>query len=155
MTHTLTRLMGSCYADHVDSHLVSKGLPKLSTLQQDENFATAYQKVFLDPNSVDEQVEHDAVAGESNPQRKLALRRRGLLSRLKNKLSIPPKVMRMISIAIAVSLIGFLIWVLVAHGATMSGGQLVLSIINIVLEVAIVIVEIFSLISSQRDRSYP
>lgn len=64
MIDTLTRLMGYCYADHVDSHLVSKGLSKLSTLQHDENLVAAYQNTLLDPNSVDKRVEHDVTAGK-------------------------------------------------------------------------------------------
>lgn len=70
----------------------------------------------------------------------------GLLSRLKNKLSMPPRVIRIIGTVIAVVFIGFLIWDIAAHGRTMSAGQLALGIINIVLEVAIVVVEILGLI---------
>lgn len=56
--------MGYCYADHLDSHLASKGLPKLATLQQDANFVAQYQKMFLDPNGIIEQVEHDLTVGD-------------------------------------------------------------------------------------------
>lgn len=55
------------------------------------------------------------------------------MSRLKNKLSVPPKVMRMIGFKIAVAFIGVLIWDFVAHGGAMSGGQFALGIINIVM----------------------
>ncbi|RKK77994.1 hypothetical protein BFJ71_g16606 [Fusarium oxysporum] len=88
-----------------------------------------------------EKLGEEALEGNAN-----AARSGGLLSRLKNKISVPPKVMRMIGIAIAVAFIGFLIWDLVAHGGAMSGGQLALGIINIVLEAAIVIVEVLGLL---------
>lgn len=88
----------------------------------------------------------DTLGEEALQQERNAVRGGGLLSRLKNKLSVPPKIMRMIGIAIAVAFIAFLIWDLVAHGGAMSGGQLALGIINIVLEVAVVIVEVLSLI---------
>lgn len=55
----LTRLTGYCFADHIDAHLVARGLPKLATLQQDAKFVEAYQTMFLDPDTVDAQIERD------------------------------------------------------------------------------------------------
>lgn len=55
----LTRLTGYCFADHIDAHLAAKGLSTLSTLQQDASFVAAYQAMFLDPDTVDAQIERD------------------------------------------------------------------------------------------------
>ena len=55
----LTRLTGYCFADHIDAHLVSRGLPKLATLQKDAAFVEAYQTMFLQPDTIEAQIERD------------------------------------------------------------------------------------------------
>ncbi|KAF2729658.1 hypothetical protein EJ04DRAFT_555937 [Polyplosphaeria fusca] len=96
---------------------------------------------------VEEKVKYMEKLGEESLQiEKNVEKSKGLLSRIKGKISLPAKVVRIIGIVIAVAFIGFLIWDLVAHGGTMSAGQMALGIINIILEVAIVVCEVLSLI---------
>lgn len=61
----LTRLTGYCFADHIDEHLVNEGLPKLATLQQDAAFVAEYQATFLNPDTVDAQIDRDMLVGNT------------------------------------------------------------------------------------------
>lgn len=54
----------------------------------------------------------------------------GLLTRLNNRLPVPPKDTRMISFVIDVAFIGLLIWDSIAHGGAVSGSQLAFGIIK-------------------------
>lgn len=96
---------------------------------------------------IKEKVKYMEKLGEEALQiEKTVEKSKGLLSRIKGKMSVPAGVIRVIGVVIAVAFISFLIWDIVAHGGQMSGGQLALGIINIILEAAIVVVEILSLI---------
>jgi hypothetical protein len=94
---------------------------------------------------VDEKVKYMEKLGEESLKlEKEAEKAQGFMKRIQGKLSMPAKIIRLIGVVIAVLFISFLIWDIACHGGEMSGGQLALSIINIILEVAIVICEIVS-----------
>jgi hypothetical protein len=95
---------------------------------------------------IKEKVKYFEKLGKESLELEKTTAKAGLLSRLKGKLSVSPKVMRIIGTVIAVAFIGFLIWDIAVHGKNMSAGQLALGIINIILEVAIVVVEILGLL---------
>lgn len=69
----------------------------------------------------------------------------GFLKKIQSKISMPLKAIRIIGVIIAIAYISFLIWDLAVHGGQMSGAQLALNIINLILEVAVVVCEIVSI----------
>ncbi|KAH6856235.1 hypothetical protein B0I37DRAFT_389573 [Chaetomium sp. MPI-CAGE-AT-0009] len=95
---------------------------------------------------IKEKVKYFEKLGKESLELEKRTAKTGLLSRLKGKLSVSPKVIRIIGTVIAIAFIAFLIWDIAVHGGKMSPAQLALGIINIVLEVAIVVVEILGLL---------
>ncbi|EAQ86160.1 predicted protein [Chaetomium globosum CBS 148.51] len=95
---------------------------------------------------IKEKVKYFEKLGKESLEVEKTTAKTGLLSRLKGKLSVSPKVIRIIGTVIAIAFIGFLIWDIAVHGKNMSSVQLALGIINIILKVAIVVVEILGLI---------
>ena len=67
------------------------------------------------------------------------------LKKLQNKVSVPAKAIRLFGVVIAIAYIGFLIWDLAVNGGKMSGVQLALNILNLIIEVAIVVLEIVAI----------
>lgn len=92
---------------------------------------------------VEEKVKYMEKLGEESLKlERGAEQSQGFLKRLQNKMSMSANVVRLIGVVIAVAFISFMIWDMAVHGGKMSGGQLALGIINIILEVAIVVIEI-------------
>ena len=137
--------------DLLSPHFVKIG-PR-SLLQQHAEIALINDKVRKAPfgwrrgKLVDEKVKYMEKLSEESLQLEKGLQKsKGFLGRIKGKVSVDIKYVRIIGIAISVVFIAFLIWDLVTTAGQMSKTQLTLGIINVVLEVAIVICEVLSLL---------